>query len=78
MKGKKTCFINQAITNKITGLVKGNYVDLTHFHKVAGLSKRRLEVCLFYHRRKSYPLLNMREISVLISKSEQNTCNMMK
>lgn len=28
-KDMQTCFIKQAITNKITGLVKGNYVDLT-------------------------------------------------
>jgi len=59
--GKKTGFINQTITNKITGLVKGNYVDLTHFCKVPELPRRWLEVRLLYHMRKSYPLLNMKE-----------------
>lgn len=42
--GKETGFIFQAITNKITGLVKGNYADLTHFYKVFELRKGRLEV----------------------------------
>lgn len=41
---KRQGFINQTITNKITGLVKGNYVDLTQFRKVSELPKRRLEV----------------------------------
>lgn len=43
-RGKKTGFINQTITNKITGLVKGKYIDLTHLYKVSELPKRRLEV----------------------------------
>lgn len=69
--GKKTGFINQTITNK-SGLVKGNCADLTLFYKVSELPKRRLEVWLLNQMRKSYPLLNMKDISVLISKSAGN------
>lgn len=38
----KAGFINHIITNKITGLVKGNYINLPHYCEVSELPKRSL------------------------------------
>lgn len=79
MMGKETGFINQTISNEITGLVEGNYVDLTRFCEVAELRETRFEASLFCHMRKSYPLLNMKERYRCINlQSARNMCNMMK
>lgn len=41
--GKETGFINQTISNEITGLVEGNCVDLTRSCEVAELLESRFE-----------------------------------